>query len=126
MWMWVDNRTICWYYDNTQKRITGCKSAVDGLLWEQEDRGSIPLTPIIKLHFMKMYPELSDLQKFTVEEFQSNFDSLIERVEHGESFIITDGERNAVIVPYNETINFEIESVNDELIRIHTDHEEGS
>ena len=26
--------------------ITGCKSAVDGLLWEQEDTGSIPVTPI--------------------------------------------------------------------------------
>ena len=76
---------------------------------------------------MKMYPELSDLQKFTVEEFQADFDTLIERVENGESFIITDGERNAVIVPYNETIHFEIEPcVNDELIRIHTDHEEGS
>ena len=75
---------------------------------------------------MKMYPELSDLQKFTVEEFQADFDNLIGRVENGESFIITDGERNAVIVPYNETINFEIKSVNDELIRIHTDHEEGS
>ena len=74
-----------------------------------------------------MYPELSDLQKFTVEEFQEDFDNLIERVENGESFIITDGERNAVIVPYNETIKFEIEPrVNDELIRIHTDHEEGS
>ncbi len=76
---------------------------------------------------MKMYPELSDLQRFTVEEFQADFDKLIQRVENGESFIITDGERNAVIVPYNETINFEIESrVSDELIRIHTDHEEGS
>ena len=75
---------------------------------------------------MKMYPELSDLQRFTVEEFQANFDALIERVESGESFIITDGERNAVIVPYNETINFALESkVDDDVIRIHTDHEEG-
>jgi antitoxin (DNA-binding transcriptional repressor) of toxin-antitoxin stability system len=75
---------------------------------------------------MKMYPELSDLQKFTVEQFQTDFDTLIERVENGESFIINDGERNAVIVPYNETIKFQIEPpVNDELIRIHTDHEEG-
>ena len=82
---------------------------------------------LIKLHFMKMYSELSDLQKFTVEEFQADFDNLIERVENGESFIITDGERNAVIVPYNETIKFAVESkVDDDLIRIHTDHEEGS
>ena len=76
---------------------------------------------------MKMYPELSDLQKFTVEEFQADFDNLIQRVENGESFIITDGERNAVIVPYNETIKFAVESkVDDDMIRIHTDHEEGS
>jgi len=76
---------------------------------------------------MKMYPELSDLQKFTVEEFQTDFDNLIERVEKGESFIITDGERSAVIVPYNETIKFAVESdVDDDVIRIHTDHEEGS
>jgi len=77
---------------------------------------------------MKMYPELSDLQKFTVEEFQADFDNLIQRVENGESFIITDGERNAVIVPYNETINFAVEPklVDDDVIRIHTDHEEGS
>ena len=76
---------------------------------------------------MKMYPELSDLKKFTVEEFQADFDNLIQRVENGESFIITDVERNAVIVPYNETIKFVVESkVDDDMIRIHTDHEEGS
>ena len=75
---------------------------------------------------MKMYPELSDLQKFTVEQFQTDFDTLIERVENGESFIITDGERNAVIVPYNETIKFAVETLSDDdLVRIHTDHEEG-
>jgi antitoxin (DNA-binding transcriptional repressor) of toxin-antitoxin stability system len=76
---------------------------------------------------MKMYSELSDLQKFTVEEFQSNFDTLIERVENGESFIIVDGAKNAVIVPYNETIKYAIEStVGDELVNIYTNHEEGS
>ena len=76
---------------------------------------------------MKMNQEINELQKFTVEEFQADFDTLIERVENGESFIITDGERNAVIVPYNETIKFAVESnVDDEVIRLHTDHEEGS
>ena len=76
---------------------------------------------------MKMYPELSDLQKFTVQEFQADFDNLMERVENGESFIIRDGNNSAVIVPYNETIKYAIESVvDDELIRLHTDHEEGS
>ena len=76
---------------------------------------------------MKMYSELSELQAFTVEEFQADFDNLIERVENGESFIITDGDRSAVIVPYNETIKFELDpKVDDDVIRIHTDHEEGS
>ncbi len=76
---------------------------------------------------MKMYPELSDLQRFTVEEFQADFDNLIERVENGESFIITDGQKSTVIVPYNETIKFAVEPhVDADVIRIHTDHEEGS
>ena len=71
--------------------------------------------------------ELDEIQSFTVEEFQTDFDSLMERVKNGESFIITSEYGNAVIVPYNETIKFAVESyVDDELIRVHTDHEEGS
>jgi prevent-host-death family protein len=70
---------------------------------------------------------MEELQSFTVEEFQKDFDNLMNRVEQGESFIITDGENSAVIVPYNETIKYAVESrVDDELIRLHTDHEEGS
>ena len=53
-------------------------------------------------------------EKFTVEEFQKNFDSLIGRVENGETFIITSEHGNAAIVPY------------DEVVRIHTEHEEGT
>jgi antitoxin (DNA-binding transcriptional repressor) of toxin-antitoxin stability system len=75
---------------------------------------------------MKMQ-ELNELESFTVEEFQSDFDNLMQRVENGESFIIRDGDNSAVIVPYNETIKYAIESVVDEeLIHIHNDHEEGS
>ena len=71
--------------------------------------------------------ELEELESFTIEEFQSDFDNLIERVENGESFIIRDGDNSAVIVPYNETIKYAVEPVVDEeLIHIHTDHEEGS
>ena len=77
-----------------------------------------------------MYPELNELQSFTVEEFQADFDNLIDRVEKGESFIIRDGRKSAVIVPYNETIKYALDqqkpTVDDELIHIHTDHEEGS
>jgi hypothetical protein len=87
----------------------------------------IRILRLIKLHFMKMYPEIADLQTFTIEQFQVDFDTLMERIENGESFIITDGEKSAVIVPYNETIKYEVESiVDEELIRIHTDHEEGT
>ena len=73
---------------------------------------------------MKMTQEL---QSFTVEEFQADFDSLLDRVENGESFIITSEHGNAVIVPYNEIVEiFEDAKVDDEVIRIHIDHEEGS
>tara|TARA_R110000868_G_scaffold29897_6_gene111241 strand:+ start:7430 stop:7612 length:183 start_codon:yes stop_codon:yes gene_type:complete len=60
------------------------------------------------------------MQKFTVEEFQSDFDNLLDRIEDGESFIITSKHGNAVLVPYAEYKEI------DDLIRIHTDHEEGS
>ena len=68
-----------------------------------------------------------ELQSFTVEEFQADFDSLLDRVENGESFIITSEHGNAVIVPYKEVVEiFEDAKVDDEVIRIHIDHEEGS
>jgi antitoxin (DNA-binding transcriptional repressor) of toxin-antitoxin stability system len=74
--------------------------------------------------------ELEELQTFTVEEFQKDFDNLISRVENGESFIIKDGNKSAVIVPFKETIKYALDSletsVDGEVIRIHTDHEEGS
>jgi len=73
---------------------------------------------------MKMTQEL---QSFTVEEFQADFDSLLDRVENGESFLITSEHGNVVMVPYKEVIEiFEDTKVDDEVIRIHTDHEEGS
>ena len=71
--------------------------------------------------------ELEELPSYTIEEFQSDFDNLMNRVENGESFIIRDGDNSAVIVPYNETIKYAIDPVvDDELIHIHIDHEEGS
>ena len=75
-----------------------------------------------------MNNELNELQMFTIEEFQMNFDSLMNRVETGESFIITSEHGNAVIVPYNEVVEICEESNVDfeEIVKIHTDHEEGS
>jgi prevent-host-death family protein len=77
---------------------------------------------------MKMNQELNELQTITVEEFQSDFDNLMLRVENGESFIITSEHGNAVIVPYKEVVQVFQESFIDfeEIIKIHTDHEEGS
>jgi len=53
---------------------------------------------------MKMNQELNELQTFTIEKFQNDFDNLMNRVENGESFIITSEHGNAVIVPYNEVV----------------------
>ena len=50
-----------------------------------------------------------------MEEFQERFDELIERVEGGEHIgIVNEDGKAAVMIP-----------ANDDLIRIHTDHEEG-
>ena len=71
---------------------------------------------------------MDKIESFTIEDFQTNFDYLMNRVENGESFIITSEHGNAVIVPYKEVISI-CEDVNvdfEEIIKIHTDHEEGS
>jgi len=68
------------------------------------------------------------MESFTVEEFQEDFDNLMDRVESGESFLITSEHGNAVMVPYNEVVSIcqEANVDIDEIIKIHTDHEEGS
>ena len=69
------------------------------------------------------------MEKFTVEEFQKDFDNLLERVENGESFIVTDQGKEVVIMPaedYEYIVDTVDGIVDEEVIRIHTDHEEGS
>jgi prevent-host-death family protein len=69
------------------------------------------------------------MKKFTVEEFQEDFDNLLEKVENGESFIITDQGKEVVIMPaedYEYIVDTVDAIVDQEVIRIHTDHEEGS
>jgi hypothetical protein len=75
-----------------------------------------------------MNKNLNELESFTVEEFQADFDALMERVKNGESFIIKSEHGNAVIAPYQEVVRvLEDAGINEEdMIRIHTDHEEGS
>ena len=73
-----------------------------------------------------MDQELNRLESFTIEEFQSDFDSLIDRVENGESFVIKSDHGNAVMIPYNEVVQILEESgVDKEVMQIYTDHEEG-
>ena len=76
----------------------------------------------------KMNQEINELQSFTIEEFQADFDNLIEKVQNGESFLIKSEHGNAIMVPYNEVIRICEESNLDfeEIVKIHTDHEEGS
>jgi PHD/YefM family antitoxin component YafN of YafNO toxin-antitoxin module len=56
------------------------------------------------------------MQVYTVEEFQERWDEMIARVENGETLgIVNENGQAAVMMP-----------ADDELIRIYTDHEEGS
>jgi len=74
-----------------------------------------------------MDKNLNELESFTAEEFQTDFDALLDRVEKGESFVIKSEHGNVVMIPYDEVIQVLEESgVSDDIIRIHTDHEEGS
>ena len=69
------------------------------------------------------------MEKFTVEEFQEDFDNLLERIESGESFIISYEGKEVVIMPakdYEYIIDTVDSIVDEEVIRIHTDHEEGT
>jgi len=56
------------------------------------------------------------MEVFTVQEFQENFDNLIERVENGERIgIVNDDGSAAVMIP-----------VDDPVYRLYTDHDEAS
>lgn len=60
------------------------------------------------------------MNKLSINELVENFDSILDRVEGGESFLITSENGNTVLVPYDDYYK------SDEIIRIHTDHDEGS
>jgi hypothetical protein len=70
---------------------------------------------------------INQFEKFTIEDFQENFDDLLTRVENGESFIITSEYGNVMIIPYTDDIKIlEDSDVDSDIIRIHTDHEDAS
>ena len=59
------------------------------------------------------------MKKLTVQQVEENFDEIMSRVEMGESFVITSEFGDAMLIPFNQYKEV------DDLIRIHTDHEEG-
>ncbi len=59
------------------------------------------------------------MKTLTIEELQENFEEYFNKVEEGESFLIESKYGSVLLVPYKE--HKEV----DDLIRIHTDHEEG-
>jgi antitoxin (DNA-binding transcriptional repressor) of toxin-antitoxin stability system len=59
------------------------------------------------------------MKRLTVQEVEENFDEIMSRVEQGESFVITSEFGDAMLIPFNRYKEV------DDLIRIHTDHEEG-
>lgn len=70
---------------------------------------------------------IDQFEKFTIDEFQENFDELLTRVENGESFMITSGHGNVMIIPYNDVIEIlEDSDMDSDIIRMHTNHEDAS
>jgi len=65
------------------------------------------------------------MQRFSVQQFQERFDELLGRVESGESFQIYN-DNNEVVIVKTTDCDYIVDSSDAELIRIHTDHEEGS
>ena len=79
--------------------------------------GTILGIPSGLLKKIKFYKKM---EKFTVEQFQENFDALISRVENGESFIIEDDGKRVMIVPHKTYID-ELQLL-DEFVKNHKDH----
>jgi hypothetical protein len=63
------------------------------------------------------------MEQFTIQDFQLDFDNLLNRVENGESFLITSEHGNVVMTPY---VGENQSGIIDDIIKIHTEHEEGS
>lgn len=57
------------------------------------------------------------MKKFTVEEFQKDFDNLMNKVEEGEPIMITSEYGDAVVIPYNQEV--------EDIVKIHTQHNDG-
>ena len=86
-------------------------SLVERCFWEAEVARSNRVAPTL-IHTTTM----DDIPFYTVEHWQENWEELMDRVEKGETLgIINEDGNKAVMVP-----------ADDELIRLYTDHEEGT
>lgn len=54
-----------------------------------------------------------------ITELQKNFDTILDRVESGETFYVKNNNKDFIMMPNN------LYQELDELVRIHKDHEEG-
>jgi prevent-host-death family protein len=55
------------------------------------------------------------MEKVPIKKFQNNFDEYIKKVESGQTFMIENSDgRSVVMMP-----------IDDDLIKIHTDHNDG-
>lgn len=48
--------------------------------------------------------DIEKLSRYTVQEFQENFNDLIKRVEKGEFIIITDDDKSVIMAPFQDTL----------------------
>lgn len=51
---------------------------------------------------------MKDMEEFTVEEFQADFDNLWKRIEEGESFVILHEGQKFVMAPYEEGMQIDV------------------
>jgi hypothetical protein len=82
---------------------------------------------------MKSIEEFENYQKLSEEEFKNNFDTLFDRVSDGESFIIISEYGSFLMTPYisqskNVHVNQKVNNydLDDEIVKIYRDHEEGT
>lgn len=55
------------------------------------------------------------MKSITIDQFQEDFDAIIDKVENGQSFLIKSEHGDAMLVPYSQYKEA------DDLIRIHTE-----
>jgi PHD/YefM family antitoxin component YafN of YafNO toxin-antitoxin module len=63
------------------------------------------------------------MKTISAEELQKNFDNVLAQVEQGHQFIIETEKVDVLLMPYKI---YDYNEANDDLTKIHTEHNEGS